>query len=81
MRELFLKRSGKKKKGALTIQYIGLSTNALSDLPIEKYEDPGNLIVTVSMWGTLIPNTLIDLGASINVMTIQIVHQLNIPNI
>ena len=81
MRELCLKRSGKKKKDPLTIQYIGHSTNALSDLPIKKYEDPGNPIVTISIRGTLIPNTLIDLGASINVMTLQIVHQLNIPNI
>ena len=38
--ELFLKRPGKKKKDPLTIQYIGHSTNALSDLLVEKYEDP-----------------------------------------
>ena len=81
MRELCLKISGKKKKDLLTIQYIEYSTNALSYIPIEKYEDLGNPIVTISIWGTLIPNTLIDLGAAINVMTLQTIHQLNIPNI
>ena len=81
VRELCLKRSGKKKKDPLTIQYIGHSTNALSNLPVEKYEDPRNPIVTISIRGTPIPNTLIDLGDSINVMTLQIVHKLNIPNI
>ena len=68
-------------KDPLTIQYIGHSTNALLDLPIEKYEDPGNPIVTISVRGTLIPNNLIDIGVAINVMTLQTVYQLNIPNI
>ena len=81
VRELCLKILGKKKKDPLTIQYIGHLANALSDLPIEKYEDPGNPIVTINVQGTLIPNTLIELGVAINVMTLQIVHQLNIPNI
>ena len=81
IRELCLKRSGKKKKDPLIIQYTGHSTNTLSDSPIEKYEDPGNPIVTIYVQGTPIPNTFINLGAAINVMTIQIVHQLSIANI
>ena len=81
VRELFVKRSSKKKKDPLTIQYIGHSTNALLDPPIEKYEDPGNPIVTIFVWGTPIPNTLIDLTDSINVMTLQTIRKLNIPSI
>ena len=65
----------------LTMQYFGHSTNAPSNLPIEKYEDPRNPIVTIYVQGTPIPNTLIDLRDSINVMTLQTIHQLNIMDI
>jgi hypothetical protein len=34
-----------------------------------KYSDPGSLVVNVKINNTLIHNTLIDLGATINVMT------------
>ena len=81
VRELCPKRSSKKKKDALTIIYIGHSANALSNPPIEKYEYHGNPIVTISVQGTPIPNTLIDLGAAINIMTLQTIQKLNIPNI
>ena len=73
VRDLCLKRSSKKEKDPLTVQYNGHSSNALSDPPIERYEDPGNPIVTISIRGTPIPNTLIDLGDAINVMTMQTV--------
>jgi hypothetical protein len=52
-----------------------------NQIRVDKYEDPGNPIVTVCIKGTYIPNTLIDLGAAINVMTLQTMRELNILNI
>ena len=77
-RELCLKRWGRKKKDPPTIHYIRQSVDALFDRPVEKYGDLRNPVVTISIWGTLIPNTLIDLGASFNVITLQTIQQLNI---
>lgn len=48
---------------------------------MEKCGDPRNLVVTISIRGTLIPNTLIDLEESINSITLQIVQQLDILNL
>lgn len=74
VRELRLKRLGRKKKDPPTIHYIGQLADALFDRPVEKYGDLGNPVVTISIRGTLIPNTLIDLGAVINDITLQIVQ-------
>ena len=46
-----------------------------------KYDDPGNPTVTVNIGNTQIPNVLVDLGASINVMTIETVRKLGLTNI
>ena len=40
---------------------------------LAKYDDPGNPTVTVQIGCTQIPNVLVDLGAAINIMTIEIV--------
>ena len=52
-----------------------------NQIQVDKYEDPGNPIVTVCIKGMYIPNTRIDLGAAIKVMTLQTMRELNIPNI
>ena len=70
VRELCLKKSGRKKKDPPTIHYIGQSTDALFDRLVEKYGDPENPVVTISIQGILIPNTLIDLGEAINAITL-----------
>ena len=49
VRELCLKNSGRKKNGPPTIHYIGQSTDALFDRPMEKYGDPRNPVVTISI--------------------------------
>jgi hypothetical protein len=36
-----------------------------------KYADPGNPIVTVQIQGCSFPNTLVDLGATINILTME----------
>jgi hypothetical protein len=82
IRELCLKKVGRKKKVPPTIQFIRQSTDQLTNqIRVDKYEDPGSPIVTIFIKGTYIPNTLIDLGAAINVMTLQTMRELNILNI
>ena len=82
VRELCLKKAGRKKKDHPTVQFIGQSTDQLTNqIGVDKYEDPRNPIVIVYIRGTYIPNTLIDLGAAINAMTLQTMRELNIPNI
>ena len=48
---------------------------------IEKYVDLGNPMVTISIENFLVPNTLIDLGEAINVMTTETMKHLNMNNI
>jgi hypothetical protein len=43
-----------------------------------KYNDPGNPMVTIEINGIYFSNTLIDLGATINVMTINSMHALQL---
>ena len=76
-----MKILGRKKKDPPTIHYIGQSVDALFGRPVEKYGDLGNPVVTISIRGILIPNTLIDLEATINAITLQIVQQLDILNL
>ena len=49
--------------------------------PLDKYDDPGNPIVTVCIRHTQIPNILVDLGYSINVMIIETVKQLGLADL
>ena len=48
---------------------------------MEKYIDPGVPLVTISINIFSIPNTLIDLGVAINVMTMETLCNLKIYNI
>ena len=54
-----------------------MSTN----ISIEKYIDPGVPLVTICINKFSIPNTLIDLGATINVMTMETLCSMSIYNI
>ena len=45
---------------------------------IPKYSDLGSLVVTCAIQGIQVQNVLIDLGASINVMTKEVMCKLNI---
>ena len=69
--ELSLKKNGQRKKDPPTIPVIG---NLVSLMPntvlVEKYVDPGIPRVTININIFSISKTLIDLGASINVMTL-----------
>eukprot|EP00253_Pinus_taeda_P023379 PITA_23379 len=48
---------------------------------MEKYVDPGSPIVKTHINGIEIPNTLIDLGNAINIMSRQTMEQLKLPNV
>ena len=48
---------------------------------MQKYVDPGSPIVKTHINGVEIPNTLIDLGVAINIMSRQTMEQLKLPNL
>ena len=48
---------------------------------LAKYDDPGNPTVTMQIGHTQIPNVLVDLGAVINVMTIETIRKLGLSNL
>ena len=48
---------------------------------LAKYDDPGNPTVTMQIGHTQIPNILVDLGATINVMTIETIRKLGLTNL
>ena len=70
IKDLCIKRPGRKKKDPVSVNVIGELSDHISGTPkISKYDDPGNPIVTVVIDKVSIGNTLIDLGAAINMMT------------
>lgn len=71
-RELCTKTSGRQKKEPSKIQVGGKLASLMSTgFSTEKYVDPGNLVVTTFINGYPIRNNLIDLGATINLMTME----------
>ena len=82
IKDLCLKKTGRKKKEAKIVQVKGHLASLMStSITMEKYIDPGVPLVTISINSFSIPNTLIDLGATINVMTIETLRNLKIYNI
>lgn len=82
IKELCIKKSSRRNKDPPTIQVIGsLSSLMSTNIAIEKYVDLGIPIVTISINKFLVPNTLIYLGAAVNVMTMETMKHLNLNNI
>ena len=48
---------------------------------IQKYLDPGSLVVKIHINGIEILNTLIDLGVTINIMSKQVMDLVRFPNL
>ena len=72
-------KPGRKQKDPLTLHLIGgLSEYILEQPKLAKYGNPGNLVVTININEVSIGNTLIDLGAAINVMTATTLEQLQL---
>ena len=71
IRDLVINKPRRKPKDPPTVHVVGkLSELMMGKAPLAKYDDPGNPTVTVYIGKTQIPNILVDLGASINIMTI-----------
>jgi len=72
VRELCIKKLGRQKKEPSTIEVGGKITFLVSTgFATKKYADPRILVVTTFINGYLIMNTLSDLVASINIITIE----------
>lgn len=79
IKELCVKRPVRKVKTSPTIHVIGTLSYLLlgEETPI-KYEDLGNPILIVQIYGRFFPNTLVDLGAAINILTTKTCQALGI---
>ena len=72
-------QSSRNKKDPPTIHVLGqLSDLMLSKALMPEYSDLGSLVVTIHINGIEIQKKLIDLGASINVMTREVLLRLSI---
>ena len=56
---------------------MGQLSEFIYEMPY-KYNDPGNPIVTIEINGISLPNTLIDLGAVVNVIPFDTMQKLQI---
>lgn len=82
IRDLCLKWPSRKPKDPPTIHTI---VGKLSNLMLVKdthvkYDGLGNPVLTIQINHTDLPNTLVDLGVAINVMTIGTLSALELPN-
>lgn len=82
IKELCIKRPRRIITNNPRVQVVITLSDLLSgkETPI-KYEDPGNPIVTVQIYGQTLPNALVDLGAAINILTTTTCQKLGITSI
>eukprot|EP00253_Pinus_taeda_P029422 PITA_29422 len=79
IKEKCFRHPGRRKRDAPTINVIGkLSDLMLGQVICPKDLDPESPVVDVHINGTIIPHTLIDLGAAINVMTRDTMLKINL---
>ena len=79
IKEACIKTPGRKKRDPKTIHVLGqLFDLMLETIKVPKYSDPGSPIVTLAIQGIQVQNVLIDLGASINLMTKEVMAKLHI---
>jgi hypothetical protein len=72
VRDLCIKNPRRKLRDPLTVHVMGeFSELMLGKTPPIKYGDPGNPIVIVKIGQTFIPDVLVELGAAINIMPIE----------
>ena len=81
IRDLCLKQLGRKPKDPPTIHVLGKLSYLMlgKDMPV-KYDDPGNPVLIVQINQADLPNSLVDLGEAINVMTTRTLSSLGLPN-
>jgi hypothetical protein len=81
MRDICVKKPGRKTKDPLTVHVMGdLSALMSGKVPPVKYGDPDHPTVSVQIGKTIIPRVLVDLGAAINIMTLETSQLLQLKN-
>jgi hypothetical protein len=81
MRHICVKKPGRKIKDPLTVHVMGdLYALILGKSPPVKYGDPSHPTVSVQIGKMIIPRVLVDLGASINIMTLETSQLLQLKN-
>ena len=72
VRDTCIKKPGRKAKDPLTVHVMGDLAALMSEKnPPVKYGDPGHPTVTVQVGKTFVSRVLVDLGAAINIMTLE----------
>ena len=72
VRDICIKKPGRKAKDPLTVHVMGDLAALMSEKnPPVKYGDPGDPTVTVQVGKTFVSRVLVDLGAAINIMTLE----------
>jgi hypothetical protein len=81
MRDICVKKPCRKTKDPLIVHVMGdLSTLMSGKVPPVKYGDPGHPTVSVQIGKTIIPRVLVDLGAAINIVTLETPQLLQLKN-
>jgi hypothetical protein len=82
IRELCINTSIRKNKDPQIVQVIGKLIDLMSSkIYMKKYVDPSSPIVKIHINNVAISNTLIDLGATINVMIKGTMYELQLSNL
>jgi hypothetical protein len=80
VRDLCIKNLGRKRKEPPVIWVVGKLSKFITEMP-SKYSDRGNPVVTIEINGIALPNKLIDLGATINVMSVNTMKTLQLDHL
>jgi hypothetical protein len=81
MRDICVKKPSRKMKDPLIVHVMGdLSALMSGKAPPVKYGDPGHPTVSVQVGKMIIPRVLVDLGATINIMTLETLQLLQLQN-
>jgi hypothetical protein len=75
IRDLCLKKLGRKKKEPPLVQVVEQLSKFISEMPY-KYNDLGNIVVTVEINVIYLPNTLIDLGVANTLIDLEELQKL-----
>jgi len=82
IKELTLKRLGRKPRDTRRIHLVGKIVDIMmGKIAMQNNVDLGSPIFKTHINGIEIPNTLIDLGATTNIMSRQTMEQLKLPNL
>eukprot|EP00253_Pinus_taeda_P032641 PITA_32641 len=82
IKELSLKRPGRKPRDTGRIHLVGKIADIMMEkITMQKYVDPVSPIAKTHINGVEIPNTLINLGVVINIMSRQTMEQQKLPNL